>query len=192
MVGENWYPSLLKSCNYICKKCHNKRQRLWQKDNQEKIKMIWTRSNRKQGKKPLNENKECSAYLGVHIAERVLCHVFKDVKVMPYGNRGYDIICNRGMLIDIKSGCMLSHLVDGKEYFRWMFTIERNTTADYFLCIAFDNRTDLNPLHVWLLPGCKLNHLKHASISPSTIHKWDVHRLCISKISTCCDAIRGV
>lgn len=191
-VGENWYPSLQKAYNYICKECHDERNRLWQKDNPEKVKATWTRWNRKHGVRPFNENKTCSSYLGIHVAERVLRHVFKDVETMPYGNRGYDVICNHGKLIDIKSACVLSSLVDGIEYLRWLFTIERNTIADYFLCIAFDNRMDLDPLYIWLLPGCKFNHLKHASISPSTIHKWDAYRLDVSKVSACCDTIRGV
>ena len=72
----------------------------------------------------------------------------------------------------------------------WAFNIGRNTTADYFLCLAFDNREDLNPLHAWLIPGSKINHLTGTSISPSTLHKWDAYALDTSKIGDCCDAMR--
>lgn len=123
-------------------------------------------------------------FLGVHIAERVLSYVFKDVEVMPYGNPGYDFTCNKGKLIDAKSSCIRK---DGS----WMFSIRRNIVADFFICLAFDNRKDLTPLHAWMIPGNKLNHLKTTSISQSTIHKWDEYRLDLSKISACCDEIRG-
>ena len=109
---------------------------------------------------------------------------------MPMNNQGYDIICNHGKLIDIKSSCILFRIVDGIKYSRWMFTINHNTTADYFLCLAFDNREALKPLHAWLIPGSKINHLKNTSVSPSTINKWDEYALDISKISDCCDAMR--
>lgn len=123
------------------------------------------------------KNKECTMYLGVHVAEQVLCRVFKDVEVMPIGNRGYDFICNY-KLIDVKSATL------GKNG-SWAFQIRRNTTADFFLCLAFDNRKDLTPLHIWLLPGEKFNHLRGASICPSTIHKWDEYRLDLKKVSDC-------
>ena len=130
------------------------------------------------------ENKKCPAYLGVHIAEQVLGQAFKNVRKMPYGNPGYDVICNHNKKIDIKSAC------EGKRWNNWTFNINHNTIADYFLCLAFDNRKDLNPLYVWLIPGSKLNHLMGAVISQSTIHKWDAYRLDISKINKCCDAMR--
>lgn len=129
------------------------------------------------------ENSRCSLYLGVHVAEQVLSHVFKDVVVMPLCNRGYDFICNGGKKIDVKCACL---------GFRgnWQFKINRNTTADYFLCLAFDNRDDLNPLYAWLLPADKYNHLRGTAICPSTVGKWEEYRLDISKVLECCDQIR--
>ena len=181
---ENWQPSHRKNYDYVCKECNIKKGRQWRQANIEKYKATYIRAHRKQGQRPLNENKECSSYLGVYIAERVLSHVFKDVKRMPYGNPGYDVICNRDKLIDIKSSCIQK---DG----RWSFTINHNTTADFFLCIAFDNREDLTPLHAWLLPGAKVSHLTGASISLNMVDKWDAYRLDLSKITTCCDIMRG-
>lgn len=197
---DNWQPSRRKGHDYICKECSNERKRLWRAENPEKVReqqRLWkkahpekvrasnTRANRKKGKRDFTENKECSAYLGVHVAERVLSHVFADVERMPYGNPGYDFICNRGKKIDVKSACLTK-----SKYPRWAFTIRHNIMTDYFLCLAFDNREDLNPLYAWLIPGNKLSHITVTTISPSTIHKWDEHRLDISKISDCCDAVR--
>ena len=44
-------------------------------------------------------NKKSTNYLGCTIAEKVLSKVFKDVKVMSYGNPGYDFICSKGKLM---------------------------------------------------------------------------------------------
>lgn len=132
---------------------------------------------------PYTENKTCALYLGIHIAERVLSHIFKDVERMPMHNPGYDFICNRGKKIDVKSACL-------RKDSSWSFGIRCNTTPDFFLCLAFNNREDLTPLCAWLLPGNKVSHLTAASISMSTAHKWDVHKLDITKVSECCDSLR--
>ena len=183
LSDENWSLSLQKNHGHICKKCRREQNRLWRKANPDKAKAGSTRWNRKHGKQPMNDNKECASYLGVHVAERVLRHVFKDVEVMPYGNPGYDIVCNHGKLVDSKSSCL--HKNGG-----WAFNIFRNTTADYFICLAFDNREDLNPLYMWLLPGDKFNHLMSASIRPNTVHKWDEYRIDIGNILACCNIIK--
>ena len=98
-------------------------------------------------------------------------------------NPGYDFICNRGKKIDVKSSCI-------RRGNTWIFRINYNTIADYFLCLAFDNRADLNPMHIWLLPSNITSHLSGASIGFSTISKWDEYRLDISKVSMCCDLMR--
>ena len=149
---ENWYQSHKKNGMYICKKHHRAQTRLWCKANPEKARERSTRSNRKMGRLPFNENKECSQFLGIHIAEQVLSHVFKDVEQMPMNNPGYDFICNHGKKIDIKSSCL-------RKKGNWLFNIKRNTTANYFLCLAFDDRGNMTPLHAWLIPGSKLNQL---------------------------------
>lgn len=193
---ENWSPSKRKKHWYICKECSREyakqyrqanpercreRVRRWRQANPEKSKASYTKSKRKQGGRPYNENKECGMYLGVHIAERVLSKVFKDVERMHMHNPGFDFICNHGKKIDVKSACL-----NGTKHPSWSFCIRRNTAADYFLCLAFDNREELTPLHVWLLPGSVVSHLENTSISPNTIHRWDAYRLDISKINDCC------
>ena len=204
LTDENWFPSRRKKGDYICKRCHSKQSRLWdkenperakelrvnwRKENPEKDKAIWTRSNRKHGNLPMDENKNCPSYLGVHIAERLIRNRYgDDIEVMPYGNPGYDFICNKGKLVDAKSACL-------NKYDGWLFHIGRNTIADFFICTAFDNREDLNVLHVWMIPGDVVNHLVSASICQNTVHKWDEYELDIDKISSCCnemkDAARG-
>lgn len=96
-------------------------------------------------------NKKCSTFLGCNIAERVLSHVFKDVQRMPYGNKGYDFVCNKGFKIDVKSSCLHSN-----QYNNYLFVIKHNKIADYFLLIGFDNRDDLNPRHIWLIKSTEL------------------------------------
>jgi len=172
LTDENWYPSHQKKNEYICKGCSNVRGR-----------KSSIRSERRKGVQPFNENRRCGMYLGVHIAERVLSHVFKNVERMPINNPGYDVICNHKKKIDIKSSCQ-------RGGGGWSFGIRNNIIADYFLCLAFDNREDLNPLHVWLIPGCKISHLKGLSINQGTINKWDEYALDISKTSECCDTMR--
>lgn len=131
----------------------------------------------------LTTNKDCADYLG-GVAEMVLSRTFHDVQMMPHGNIGYDFVCNHGKKIDVKSSTTRPEV-------RWSFSINKNAMADFFLCIAFDNRRDLNPLYVWLIPGDVLNHLTGTYISESTLSKWDEYKLDITKVISCCDTIRG-
>ena len=181
---ENWYISQQKANRRICKSCELKKNKQWRMANPEKARAQKMRYNRKQGQLPFSKNKKCPQYLGVHIAERVLSYAFKNVQRMPLHNSGFDFICGQGYMIDVKSSCKQ------KNRNGWGFRIGHNTIADYFLCLAFDNREDLNPLHAWLIPGEKINHLTGTSICPSTIHKWDEYKLDISKVVKCCDVLR--
>lgn len=133
------------------------------------------------------ENKSCSQYLGIVIGERLCRHLFKDVQVMPRGNTGYDIICNKGKKIDVKTACIT--LADSK-YPHWQFYINNNTIPDYFILVAFDNRTDLNPLHIWMIPGKEINNQGSASIAPSTIHKWNEWERDIKDAQLCCTELK--
>jgi hypothetical protein len=108
-----------------------------------------TLANHKFNGVPKHATSESAVYLGTHIAERVLSKVFTNVKRMPYSNPGFDFICRNGYKIDVKCSCL--HRDDYKGY--WQFTIRKNKVADYFLLLAFDNRKDLNPKHIWLIKG---------------------------------------
>ncbi len=148
--------------------------------------------------KPMSEDKECSNYLGIHIAERVLSHVFESVTRMPNNNPGYDFICKKGYKIDVKSSALrVSHKKTTTK--KWDFTIRRNKIADYFILLAFDNRTDLNPLHIWLIKGeeiireKKLNNMHALAISELQTVQFEKYRKNseIDKVIVCCTELHG-
>lgn len=105
--------------------------------------------------RPMAEAKDSASYLGVHISEHVLSNFFDHVKRMPLNNPGYDFICGRGYKIDAKSSC-LQH--PGDSVPAWRFSIRKNKIADYFVCLAFDNREDLRPQHIWVIPAAAVNN----------------------------------
>ncbi len=111
-------------------------------------------------------NRMCPSFLGCHVAESILSKLFNDVELMPYRNPGYDFKCANDYLVDVKAATM------GKQCGNWAFRIHKNGVPDYFLCIAFDNRIDLLPVHVWLVPGKVINQLETTSISTKTIDRW--------------------
>jgi len=179
----NWVTSLVKRNNRICKSCDNERCANWKHINHAKCLEYAKNYSYGRGTKPMGENKHCASYLGCHVAENILQKVFNNVIKMPNNHRFYDFICSKGKKIDVKSACI-------SKQGGWIFTINKNMVADYFLCIAFDNRDDLNPLHLWLIPNHVLSHLKNTSISKSTIYKWDEYRIDVSKVVECCEEIR--
>lgn len=136
-------------------------------------------------RRPLGTNRDCPSYLGIHIAERVLAGVFESVERMSMNNPGFDFICGRGYKIDVKSATPPKNKPG-----RWQFRIAKNRIAEYFLMLAFDNRCDLNPMHVWMIPSTQVNHLMFTSISKSTLSKWKSWELSLEKIVACCDIMR--
>ena len=133
-------------------------------------------------------NKESAQYLGITCAEEVLEKIFKNVKKMPSNNSGFDFICGKGYKVDSKASCI--HIYD-KQSNNWTFGINKNKTADYFACLAFDNRDDINPLYFWLIPGNIVNDKTKIAISESTINKWDEYRQDINKVINCCNNLKG-
>lgn len=132
------------------------------------------------------QNKKCPVFLGCHVAEQVLSNVFKNVETMPMCNPGYDFICNHGKKIDVKSSCKRKN----HRGYRWGFGINHNKIADFFLCLAFDNRESLTPLHLWLIPGHIINDKRGVSISKSTVMKWAKYELDINQTLACCTEMK--
>ena len=131
-------------------------------------------------------NKDCPDYLGVTIAEQLLAKIFKNVERMPIHNRGFDFKCNYGYMIDVKAS------TKRKARNGWLFGINRNPIADYFLCLAFDNRQQLNPMHIWLIPSKEINHLTRLGISESRLDKWSKYELTdkMDKVISCCNIMK--
>lgn len=140
--------------------------------------------------RPMQDAMYCSSYLGIYVAERALSKIFDNIKRMPNNNPGYDFICGRGFKIDVKSSC-LTQGKGGK--LRWGFHINRNTTADYFLCLAFNNRENLEPMHVWLIPGHKVNDKLciHVTDNPKSLARLTAHERPLDKVIACCSEMRG-
>ena len=175
-----------------CKRCISQNGKEYRQKQLEEIKkrkkVQYEKTGReKRGCKSMYENKLCSQYLGIVIGERLIKHLFKDVQVMPRGNPKFDFICNKGKKIDVKTST--THLRK-KNTPHWEFKTNRNTIPDFFIFVAFDNRTDLNPLHLWMIPGKEINHLTGAKISSSTIHKWNEWKKDIDDTQLCCTEIK--
>ena len=108
---------------------------------------------------------------------------------MPNNNSGYDFICANNKKIDVKSACITRTSYNIPH---WIFSIQKNKIADYFLLLAFDNREKLEPILQWLIPSEELNKLSTASITPSTINKWHKFRQPIGITKICCNTMRGI
>ena len=165
-----------------CRECHNKQIRNYYHNGG---------GREEQGHQSMYENKSCSGYLGIVVAERLVKHLFKDVEVMPYGFPGYDMICNKGKKIDVKASTIHIEKNKNSTVNRWNFNIKHNKKCDFFLCLAFDSTIDLNPLIAWMIPGNEVNNLSNAKISSSTIHKWDKWKMDLDDAQRCCDLMKG-
>ena len=86
-----------------CATCHRK---LIKNTNPIKYNEMCAQDRKRSGSTNYKKLKSCPAYLGIHIAEQVLSKVFKNIKMMPMHNPGYDFICNHGKKIDVKSSCI--------------------------------------------------------------------------------------
>jgi hypothetical protein len=148
-------------------------------------------------RKPMNESKKSGVWLGCYVAERVLYNTFNNVIRMPMGNPGYDFICGRGFKIDVKSSCYgtMSYTHNGSiyTYGKWDFRIKYNNIADYFLLLAFDDRTNLNPKHMWLVPSSIINSKLAISIIDTNkcLGKWKMYEKSTDKVIQCCNNMKN-
>jgi len=160
----------------------------WRRSHPDQAKAAYKRRWYRNGGKPMSESKKSSWFLGVYVAERVLSRYFDNITRMPNNNPGYDYICGKGFKIDVKSACLQHHSTTPN----WAFTIRYNTIADYFLCLAFDNRESLNPMHVWLIPMGKVCHLNGLCITNTykSLSKWNEYEKSLDKVISCCNEMR--
>lgn len=139
--------------------------------------------------RPMSEATKCASYLGIYIAESILVKYFENSIRMPLNNKGFDYICGMGYKIDVKSSC-LSRNKTSKPY--WTFVINHNKIADYFLCLGFDNRSNLEPQHIWIIPSCIVNSKFNIKIqnTPKSLSKWLQYEKPIDKVKTLCNEMK--
>jgi hypothetical protein len=140
--------------------------------------------------KALCEARDSSVWLGVYIAESVLSKYFEDIKIMPYSNPGFDFICRRGFKIDAKSSCLLHR--GGRKNPHWSFKISQNKIPDYFICIGFDNRENLTPMRIWLIPGEAINNTLCINVTNSirSLSKWEKYEKQTDKAIAVCNTFK--
>lgn len=139
----------------------------------------------------MSENRDCAQWLGVHIAERALSKFFDHIERLPNNSPGGDFRCGKGFLIDVKSSCL--HTDEDRKTPRLHFRINHNTRADYFLCLGFTDRESLEPIHVWLIPGNAINHLRSLgiSMSPRSLAKWAQYERPLERVVCCCSKMKA-
>ena len=188
------YRNTCRSCRNKYKSVHAKEHpekwRAYAKKNREKIRNYQREWRHERGiSRPMSEAKDSASYLGVFVAERVLSKFFENITRMPNNNPYYDFVCGKGFRIDVKCGCLCK---SGHGLLKWRFNINKNTIADYFLLLAFDNRTSLEPQHVWLIPGSVVNKLLVVSITNDVIplKRRAQYERPLDKVIACCSEMR--
>jgi hypothetical protein len=183
-----------------CKKCNTLASQAYYHTHREKCLEVAKKLRYANGVKPMSENKSCPSYLGVVVAEKALSRFFDHIIRMPINNPDYDFICGQGFKIDVKSAC-LSYPKSGfnkngsvKTYNPyWMYLLKKNPVAQFFLLIAFNDREDLEPLHVWLIPAHIINMKTGLTITntPKVLAKWLIYEKPLTNVISCCDQLRG-
>jgi hypothetical protein len=173
LTDENWLTAYQLRNRAQCKACKNLYEKQWRVDNPDKAHKRDARLRRNKGIPKLENSLTCPSFLGVHLAENMVSEVFNEAKMMPYGHKGFDMICPKGKTVDVKSACAGEY----RGTRRWIFHIKENKVPDYFMCVAYDSRDEQNVEHVWFIPGNTINHLKGLCISESTMERMDSYKL---------------
>lgn len=102
---------------------------------------------------PMLDNETCSYYVGImgerEIGRIILPRILGTItEEMPPNYPGFDFIVDNNIKVNVKSACLIDIGKNMKS--RWCYNIDYNEIADYFLCVAFDNREHLYCMHVWL------------------------------------------
>lgn len=156
--------------------------------NRDKFREYATEHRRSLGMKPMSENKECAQYLGVHLSENAASKLLPKATKMPINHPKYDFLCSQGYKIDVKSSTL--RLNKNSVTPRWSFCIRDNKDADYFMCIGYDNRTDLNILKIWMIPRKEVDGHKFLLISLSNEVNWKEYELDPKEATQCVETIK--
>lgn len=133
---------------------------------------------------PMDRNKTCALWLGVHITETALSKFFDVFTKMPACNPGYDYICGKGFKIDVKSSCIRRNPYKTTAYEYWKFHTDGNKMPDYFLCVGLDNRVNISILHVWLIPQSVVDNKVSFTVTNSSkiLRKWEKYEQPLDRV----------
>lgn len=172
-----------------CKTCTLEYEQLWDKNHPgRKVHLRHLK-----GKiRSMVEAKDCSSYLGIVVAEQALSKFFENITRMPNNNPGFDFLCGKGFKIDVKSSTLHNRKTSKNSHPCWQFHIKENKIADYFLLLAFNDRKNLEPQHVWLIPGNTINKRYEVAIFnvEESLEKWSKYEKPLDKVIACCNKIR--
>lgn len=147
--------------------------------------------------KPMEKNKTCPSFLGIHVTEKLLLKRFKNTKAMSNNNEGFDFVCNKNYKIDAKASVLRfeKNLPDFNGCFE--FNINKNQIADYFCCVAYDDRENLNVINAWLIPknaiskkGKMICELMKLSIAKNQMDFWKKYEMDINILDNCCNSMK--
>ena len=82
-----------------------------------------------------------------YISQNYVMRTFEGPEEMPTNNPGFDWKCKNGDKIEHKGSCLQN--TRGR-YPYWIFNIDWNNIADYFILSAWDSPESLIPLHIWI------------------------------------------
>lgn len=169
---------------------------------------------------PLPDNKDCASNLGVHIGENVfkifLEKFFEEVSGSARCSHdgGIDFICknprkdfiekyphlklkrNKEYKIQLKVRCLRYNHWDFLLYSR--YSKDYIPDIDYFILCAFDNRDNLNPLHVWIFKndnivrGAKFIDRECFSVTNKSKYLLPFKRYDINEIGELKEILRGL
>ena len=130
--------------------------------------------------------------LGLYV-EKAIAGMF-GVPTEQHGNPKVDFICPNGYKIQVKT----SSIRYNRGASSWIFHIDRNKIADYFILVAVNNIDDINkedfePAHIWMIKGKVINKQAGASVTPSRVSKWDEYSIMEeyeNKFINCCNTIK--
>jgi hypothetical protein len=129
------------------------------------------------GYTPIDKSVKSASYLGIYIAEQIFQNMYPQAKHMPTGNPRYDFECPDGITVDVKSSTLHRNNA-------WYFSISYNTTPDYFWFVAFNNRTQLQVQHIWLVPQPIVGNTTCIAICSGrlSLSKWEQYELSIKEV----------
>lgn len=120
----------------------------------------------------MSQAKISAPKLGHYRSKNAFSEIFPESK-MTYG-QGYNAVID-GKKIYIKGSTLLKKTND------WRFGIRKNKRCDIFALIAFDNPTDSNVVHLWMVPAHLISDKAMIAISEGSKAKFAEYKVDLEK-----------